>query len=86
MLTPGGMGRISGGRLQFDAAKPEQGVFFLAADGAETQAQVVDLNLGATVSFLVPALPAGEYELEVRTATETGTMRRGRLKFVLTAS
>ncbi len=86
VLTPGGMGRVTGGRLQFSATRPEEGIFFLASGGAETKAQVVDLNRDTTVSFLVPALPAGEYELEVRTATEIGSMRRGRLPFVLTVS
>ena len=67
ILTPGGMGRIIGHRLKFDPADPQQGIFFIAADGTETRVSVVGKNKPRELIFLVPeGLTAGEYRLEVR--------------------
>jgi len=58
-----------------------QGVFFLAEDGTEVQAEVVGKNMPGELIFLVPALAVGAYTLEVR-ATFNGTaeLRTGALE------
>ena len=66
-LTPGGMGRLIGHRLKFDPADPQQGIFFIAADGTERRVSVVGKNKPGELLFLVPEeLTAGAYRLEVR--------------------
>jgi hypothetical protein len=67
VLTPGGMGKIEGHRLKFDPTDAAQGIFFIAADGTETQVAIVGRNKPADLMFMVPdTLTAGEYTLEVR--------------------
>ena len=65
-LTPGGQGRLVGKLLKFDLDDPAQGIFFVAADGSETRVESVAWNGSSKHIFLVPALSAGEYELQVR--------------------
>lgn len=68
-LTPGGMAEITGSRLAFDPASPDQGVFFVAGDGAATRAGVVGHNAPSRLLVLVPGgLAAGAYRVEVRAA------------------
>lgn len=88
ILTPGGMGRISGHRLQFDAATPEQGVFFVAEDGTETRVDVVGRNKPSELVFMVPdSLADGDYTLEVRAYIYGGNdLRTGALDTPLTVS
>jgi hypothetical protein len=66
LLTPGGIGQLTGYRLKFDRQDPEQGVFFLATDGGETRAQHFVENRPRRLVFAVPELPPGQYRLEVR--------------------
>lgn len=66
VVTPGWEGRVVGRRLQFDPADPEQGIFYIAADGSETRVEAVGWNKGRHLMFIVPALAAGDYGLEVR--------------------
>lgn len=86
-LTPNNIGTLNGGRLKFDPAKPDEGIFFLAADGgAETRVEParVQRNKPSQLVFLLPALPAGDYTLEVRARTGGGSeVRRGTLDAVL---
>ncbi len=84
-LTPGGMGRVDGDRLAFDPAVPEQGVFFVAPDGAETRVETFGQVAPSRLLFLVPALAAGTYRLEVRAAFGD-TVRTGRLDAALTVA
>jgi hypothetical protein len=85
VLTPGGLGRLVGRRLKFDAADPDQGVFFLAADGSATPVEFVGKNGPGELFFTVPTLTAGEYALEVRAIPRGSTeLRSGRLKETLT--
>jgi hypothetical protein len=86
-VTPGNIGQLSGSRLKYDAAQPDEGVFFLpTAGGAETKVSTVQKNKPGQVVFLVPALLApGTYHLEVRARVRGGTdLRSGRLDAVLT--
>ena len=69
-VTPGGAGRLVGSSLKFDPADPQQGVFFVASANQETRVEVVARNMPREVIFIVPALPAGRYTLQVRTAFE----------------
>lgn len=63
-LTPGGQGRVLGLHLSFDPADPQQGVFFLAADGTAVRVERPPArNKPGEVILVVPALPAGAYTL-----------------------
>jgi hypothetical protein len=88
VLTPGGAGKLTGGRLKFDPADPTQGLFLLAADSSETRVAVVSESLPAKVHFLVPELAPGDYQLVVRTRSdgEDGELRSGTLKATLTVA
>jgi hypothetical protein len=58
-----------------------------AAGGAETKVDFVQLNKPASQVFMVPALVAGEYELEVRARVGGATqLRTGTLAATLTVS
>jgi len=87
VLTPGGMGKMVGHRLKFDAEDPAQGIFFLAAEGGETRVAVVGRNKPAELMFMIPAdLAAGDYTLEVRAGFGEEEIRSGALKVPLTVS
>ena len=58
-------GRLVGHRLKFDPADANQGAFFVAPAG-EARVQVVACNKPGELIFMVPALPAADYTLEVR--------------------
>ncbi len=84
-LTPGGQGRLIGDRLHFDPADPKQGVFFVAGDGSAVRAGLPARNTPKELIFVVPALAAGMYTLEVRTGWgENGEIRSGQLDEPLT--
>jgi len=87
-VTPGNIGELTGSRLRYDPAAAHEGLFFVAAaDGAETRVDIVQLNKPASQVFLVPALTAGEYELEVRARVGGATqLRTGTLAASLTVS
>jgi len=88
ILTPGGTGWLQGQRLALDVADPEQGVFFVNdADKTATRVEEVTKSAGTEILFLVPALPAGAYHLEVRaTFNDNGNVRTGTLEPLLTVS
>lgn len=86
-LTPGGMGQVAGHRLKFDAADPEQGVFFVDSDGAAARVEVYGRNKPAELLFMVPAgLADGDYALEVRAVFAADGPRPGVLPVTLTVS
>ncbi|WP_162231251.1 DNA-binding domain-containing protein [Sunxiuqinia dokdonensis] len=66
-LSSGGLARLRGSYLKYDPADPEQGIFFIDASNIETRVTVVSLNKPGELHFLVPQLPPGEYQVEVRT-------------------
>jgi len=87
ILTPGGVGQVNGYRLRFDPADPEQGVFFIDPTGAATRAETMVKNRLRELIFVVPALPAGTYELEVRAKVQdVDELRAGALDKPLTVS
>ncbi|MCB8978705.1 MAG: DUF4469 domain-containing protein [Ardenticatenaceae bacterium] len=86
-VTPGGMGQVVGHRLKFDAADENQGIFFIAGDGAATRVAVIGRNMPADLMFMVPTgLAAGDYTLEVRAGFATNDVRTGGLPATLTVS
>lgn len=67
LLTPGGMGQLSGYRLKIDPTDPEQGIFLIHSGGTVTRVQVIGQNTPGQLMFMLPApLPSGSYTLEVR--------------------
>ncbi len=87
-VTVGNIGAVSGSRLKYDTAQADEGIFFIATAGGETQVAnaAVQTNLPSTLLFLIPAtLIAGTYNLEVRARISGGTqLRIGRLDATLT--
>jgi hypothetical protein len=87
-VTPGNIGELTGSRLRYDPAAADEGIFFVpAAGGAETKVDFVQLNKPASQVFMVPALVAGEYKLEVRARVGGAIQfRTGTLAATLTVS
>jgi hypothetical protein len=84
-LTPGNIAQVRGSRLKFDPADPQQGIYLLAPDGAETKATTVSRNKPAQLDFLVPPLAAGEYRLEIRAILHgSKDLKKGALAYPLT--
>jgi hypothetical protein len=80
VLTPGGVGQVIGYGLKFDPGDPEQGIFFVAADGQAARVSVVAQNDPRRLVFQVPAgLAPGTYTLQVRAAFAEGDVRSGKL-------
>ncbi len=77
---------MTGNRLKSDPAESDQGFYFVADVGGETQVPTVQKNKPSQVVFLVPAvLVGGASNLEVRARIGGGTeLRIGRLDPVLT--
>jgi hypothetical protein len=84
ILTPGGIGELQGSLLAFDATDAEQGVWFIATDGAETKVVSIALNKPSKLIFMIPSLPVGEYEAELRVKFRgTKNLRKATLKKTL---
>jgi len=86
-VTPGNIGTISGNRLKFNAPAADEGVFFVHATGnaGPVKVSAVQTNKPGQLVFLVPALSAGGYFIEVRARLQGGQgLRTGRLDSVLT--
>jgi hypothetical protein len=87
VLTPGGIGQIVGEELKFNPNNPQEGIFFVAADGTETKVQIIASRTEGKLVFSIPALPAGNYTLEVRRAyTKENIIRKGVLSDTLTVA
>lgn len=83
ILTPGGLGKVTGRRLAFDPADPKQGLFLVAADKSETRAEAYGEIAPRKLIFLVPAgLASGTYILEVRAIfnNNENDLRSGKLQ------
>ncbi len=84
-LTPGNIAQIKGSRLKFDPSDPQQGIFLLAANGAEIKVATVSRNKPAQLDFLVPALADGEYHVEIRAVLHgSKDLKKGLLSYPLT--
>lgn len=89
VITPGRGARIAGELLKFDEDDPTQGIFFVNKDdSSETRVDESILkNKPGELIFIVPALPAGAYRLEVRSIIfNTTELRTGALSHELTVS
>ena len=79
--------RLSRHRLKFEAADPQQGLFFLGTDGSTTRVAVVAKNTPRELIYLVPAeLVAGQYRLELRAVFDQNDLRSNLLGATLTVS
>ena len=79
-LTPGGVVEIKGEDLKmYDTLPGEEGVVFInQADGTEFLVNAFRTNIPKTLTLRVPALPAGNYRIEVRNTSYNGkTLRTG---------
>lgn len=79
-----GVGVIRGKRLRFDPEDSRLGVFFipLSDPSAEIRATVYSEIKPSSVYFKVPAIPAGDYKIAVRTLSNSGTeVLQGDLKY-----
>lgn len=90
-IRTGSVMEITGSRLKFDAADPEQGVFAVTSTGEFRCATVIENKPARLMVLLSPEVPAGDFTLEVRTKT-TGrnggsgkTLKKGSFNKILTA-
>ncbi len=81
--TPGREGWLIGTRLHFNPQDPAQGIYFIDSSGTETKVEGVGWNKANRLMFIVPALAAGDYHLEVRAAIGTRGVQVGWLDAVL---
>ncbi|MTI33258.1 DNA-binding domain-containing protein [Xanthovirga aplysinae] len=80
-LSPGLVGHIRGRRLKIDISNPQEGVFLVAEEGTEYPASALVRNMPSEIIFMIPGeLPAGEYNLEVRSNMRSSELRTGRLE------
>ncbi|MDE7140483.1 MAG: DUF4469 domain-containing protein [Treponemataceae bacterium] len=81
-LTAGGILRLTGSRLKFDAADTAQGVFLVPETGGEAvRCSVVAENKPARVMVMIPAdIAPGAYYAEVRTKLDSSRQPGKRLK------
>jgi len=66
LVTPGGVGRVTGNKLKFDPADPQQGIFFVDQDRHAFRVEPMIQVKAHELFFKVPPLPAGTYQLQVR--------------------
>lgn len=86
LLTPGGLGRITGSELKFNPANPLEGLFFVNSTGAETKVSVFATRTEGTLLFSIPAtIGVGSYTPEVRKGYgQTANLRTGVLNDTIT--
>jgi hypothetical protein len=59
--------------VAFCYTKDGQGVFFVNVnDGTEVQANTLRTNEPKTITLRIPALPTGQYRIEIRNTTRKG--------------
>ena len=58
--------RVSGARLDYDAARPDEGLFLVADDASETRVEQVFTNEPAQLAFLMPSDASGRYTVLIR--------------------
>jgi hypothetical protein len=66
-LSIGGVLDISGSRLKEYPELPDDGVYFIAADGTEYKVSTLVENKPSRLITMIPELSAGVYTLEMRT-------------------
>ena len=67
LITPGGIGKITGSELKFNPANPLEGLFLVDSAGAATQVSIFATRTEGTLMFSIPStLGIGSYTPEVR--------------------
>jgi hypothetical protein len=67
LVTPGGVGQVTGYRLRFDPDDPQQGIFFVDQESRRAvRVESMIQNRKRELFFKVPSLPAGTYRIQVR--------------------
>ncbi|MCF8337133.1 MAG: DUF4469 domain-containing protein [Bacteroidales bacterium] len=67
LLTPGGIGEITGEELKYNHDDAEEGIFFIEDAGTETRVDVLSVRTDGKLMFQIPsALTPGNYALVVR--------------------
>jgi hypothetical protein len=85
ILTPDGMGLLTGRRLRFDPGDPTQGIFFIDSGGGESRVEKAGKIMPAELVFVIPSLSPGDYNLEVRSIPDgSDKICVGRLAALLT--
>ena len=83
LLTSCGIGEIRGHFLSHNGTDAAQGIFFISLSGTETRVEVVGQNTFGKLTFIVPFLKEGNYNLELRAGTPCGQLFSGRLQAIL---
>lgn len=85
MITPGGIGKIIGEELKFNPENPDEGIYFIAADGTTTKVNVIASLTKRKTVFSIPLLDNGEYKLQIRKGygTTNIVIRDGSLTYPL---
>ncbi len=89
LLTPGGIGSITGEELKYNPENAAEGIWFVPqAEGEAVKATVVATRTEGNLMFIVPAsLQPGSYTLEVLKGYGTnGSLRAGSLHEMLEVS
>lgn len=81
IMTPKGVGEITGSRLKIDESDPAQGIFFIDVDGKEKKSETLIRNKPANLIFMLPTgLAKGPCTVEVRAVYKNNKeLRIGRL-------
>jgi len=85
VVVKGEYARLRGGFLGFDARNEELGVFLVRLHGSEGYrcGPYASVKPSMVIFGIATDLPAGEYQLVVRTATKAGTIRSGALSSIV---
>ena len=89
ILTSGTIGTLLGARLRFVPTRPEEGLFLVPEDGGpavRVPGESFQMNKPGRLVFLVPALAAGQYRMEVRNRPRlaaSAPLRINRLNYIL---
>jgi len=86
LITPGGIGKITGSELKFNPANPLEGLFLVDSAGSANQVTVFATRTEGTLMFSIPStLAVGSYTPEVRKGYgATASLRTGVLTESLT--
>ena len=63
---PGEAMRLYGARQDYDPTRPDEGLFLVAAGGAETRVELVAISTPKQVLFIMPTDASGPYRVHVR--------------------
>lgn len=85
ILTVGGIGELSGSDLNYNAAHPDEGIFFISTTNEEYKVTQVAVLHPKKLVFSIPLVPAGNYTLIVRKnfGNSGKTLRQGRLNAIV---